>query len=541
MLPVRLVSSQTPASPVADVALAALRSLGGAAAASAASDVPSSVLAADLCLLCASLTPPSASPPPPPPHGSDLLVAALDGLATTKGPAFPESAAPAASVFLASQCTRDAGEAAHQAVRALAALLTACAQALPGSDVQTIAAALLPFCTPSARRRRSVGQAQAHGDTDVEPSGRDTALHALTGLTALLSIAPAASGNGTAIPPAVALGILSACGACLAAAVGPPGSSPGAPLPRSWGGDLAAAQGATLAPQAAKLAAAALKCATAACGHCAEGNTQTTAAATAVVLPAPVVGALLAQCRRFMVFGMHDVTESSAAAAAQAVWASSGGESEDSDADGPLPQAGSWRARRSSSTAAAASGRPAHSDKAVRLRCAACALVGALARCSPKSVHPHWPALLHPRGGNVRDGTACIPALLATDPSPRVRAAAGHALCQLLEGPAARTFLQVAQAPAQPAPNNAASAAALSALLADAAGATQRALCDRLRGEDTLAGLVVRRLLCTCASRRGAFSDARMVAPPFRRHARRPARLCWPPPSDASAPACCRS
>ena len=481
-----------PAPPAADVAHAALRSLGGAAAASAASDVAPAVLSVDLCLLCAALTPPAAGAAPPP-SGGDLLVAVLDALTAAKGSTFPESAAPACAVFLATQCARSGGaggDAAPQAVRALAALLAASAHAVPGADVQCIAAALQPFCThTAARRRRSVGQAQASGDSiDGDALSGDTALLALSGLTSLLSV------SAPIIPAATALAILGACGACLAAAVGPPGSSPGAPLPRTWGGDLG--QGATLTPAAAKLAAAALKCATAACGHCVEsGSAQPAAAVAAAVLPAPVVSALLAQSRRFMVFGIHDdVTDTGSAGNAAAAWASSGGES-DSDADGPTPQAGSWRARRSSSSAAA-SGRPAHNDKAVRLRCAACALVGALARCSPKSVHPHWPALLHPRGGNVRDGTACIPALLATDPSPRVRAAAGHALCQLLEGPAARTFLQVAQAPAQPAPNNTASAAALSALLSDAAGATQRALCDRLRSEETLATLVVRCMSC---------------------------------------------
>ena len=431
-------------------------------------------------------------------------------------------------MFLATQCARNGGaggDAAPQAVRALAALLAACAYALPGADVQFIAKSLLPFCTQTAARRRcSVGQAQANGDSaDGDASGSDTALLALTGLTSLLSV------SAPIIPPATALAILGACGACLAAAVGPPGSSPGAPLPRSWGGDMG--QGATLAPAAAKLTAAALKCATAACGHCAESGSAQSAAA---VLPAPVVSALLAQSRRFMVFGIHDdVTYGGSAGSAAAVWASSGGES-DSDADGPQPQAGSWRARRSSSSAAA-SGRPAHSDKAVRLRCAACALVGALARCSPKSVHPHWPALLHPRGGNMRDGTACIPALLATDPSPRVRAAAGHALCHLLEGPAARTFLQVAQAPAQPAPNNTSSAAALSALLADAAGATQRALCDRLRSEETLAALVVRCISCF-ATHLPTSSDTLC-----RRHAKEPARLCWQHPSGGWLTACCRN
>lgn len=482
-------------------------------------------LASDLCLLCTAAFPPTSTSAgaqapcgaqaPRQPEDDELtsvVVELVVDLAAKSSDAFPAAAAPACAVFLAhaagcgsSEGDADSssgnetalGKAGQQcaAVSALGRLVSTHGTHVPVADVPFVLAALLRGAR--FRSAQDTGSSLAHGS--------ETVAHvALAGLAALLSShAPTVGSSPASVPPSSIVvphtmvgDVLTACAACLNTAVGPPGSSPGAPLPRGWSASQHGAAGhrdvsTSPSPSNCRLAGAALKCAAAACGHIHDSGTGAVESASQQQQqqqPAQIssftVGLLLSQCRRFMVLGTHDAGTADSASS----WMSSGGESEDSDAEAGLSQRSptSWRAS-DASTRPRGGDSTAGGDRAVRLRCASCALIAALARCSAKSVQAHWPALLRPRGGTPRDHAACLPELLAHDPSPRVRAAAGHAVSVLLEGPRARAYMQVAQS-AGPG----AAATTLSTLLADSAVAVHTALCVVLRIEECMPALVVR-------------------------------------------------
>jgi Domain of unknown function (DUF4042) len=488
--------------------------------------VSTAALASDLCLLCTATFPPTSTSAgahapcgaqairQPEDELTSMVVALVADLVAKSSDAFPAAAAPACAVFLAhaAGCGSSEGDAdsssgnetalgkARQhcaAVSALGRLVSTHGTHVPVADVPFVLAALL--------RGARVRSARDTGSGSLTHGSETVAHIALAGLAALLSSqaptvgsSPACGPPSSIVVPHTMVGdILTACAACLNTAVGPPGSSPGAPLPRGWSASQHGAPGhrdvsTSPSPSNCRLAGAALKCAAAACGHIYDSGTGAVESASQQQQqqqqPAQIssftVGLLLSQCRRFMVLGTHDAGTADSASS----WMSSGGESEDSDAE-------AGRSQRSPTTSRAsdASARPrggdgtAGGDRAVRLRCASCALIAALARCSAKSVHSHWPALLRPRGGTPRDHAACLPELLAHDPSPRVRAAAGHAVSVVLEGPRARAYMQVAQS-AGPG----AAATTLSTLLADSAVSVHTALCDALRIEECLPALVVR-------------------------------------------------
>jgi hypothetical protein len=72
-----------------------------------------------------------------------------------------------------------------------------------------------------------------------------------------------------------------------------------------------------------------------------------------------------------------------------------------------------------------------------------------LAKADPKSLHPSWAALLpsSDAAANRRPfGTPSLAHVLLHDPSPRARHAAAATLATLLEGPAQRAYLAVAEA-----------------------------------------------------------------------------------------------
>ena len=309
-------------------------------------------------------------------------------------------------------------------------------------------------------------------------------MHALSALASLCG--RAASG---ACSPALSERVLCAVDSALRHEAGPPAATPAAPLPPRAPDE---------SPSATRFFAAALRCAhvcapeppkapSSPAGGSSAPAPSAKAAAFQGALSQPLTCSLLAQARRFMVFGV--TREASATTSPQAAPVSC----DDSDSD--------------AESVTCASGE--RQTGAWRVRCGACLLVGALARSAPRAVQPHWPALLAPRPGGPLGAKASLPALCARDASPRVRAAAGGALAGLLEGPTARTYLHVAESakPSLSSASRAQHAAQLSALLADAAVATHAALVEALACEDVLAALVA---ACKAAS-------ALLLAAPFPR------------------------
>lgn len=87
------------------------------------------------------------------------------------------------------------------------------------------------------------------------------------------------------------------------------------------------------------------------------------------------------------------------------------------------------------------------SSKAARARAAACEAIAALAKASGKALHGAWTTMLPTSERQLREKSGCesVVKAIACDSSERVRAAAASAVVALLEGPASRQYLAIAE------------------------------------------------------------------------------------------------
>jgi hypothetical protein len=518
---------------LAVAALSRVAVAGGAAACSA--ELGGEALGADLGLLCRALSAgiavsaAGASSAAALPDASrcaalSALAAALDEVLERRCSSLPSASAPPLAAALAAalraasalQAADAAAEAPTAALRALGALLQARralfrrflrsfrvvfaltltllstqehGQAVPPAEAPALAAALLPWAVPDApdvpSRAPSPAPTQAAGESGalaVPRRSRSAAAGARRepSRLALTALGALCSRLGPVLPPAQAGAALAAAAAALSAVAGPPAAAPAAPLPaRPPAEDVATA----------RYCAAALRCAhlCAPVAPPASSGGPASPAAAQPAVPPPLAAALLGQARRFMLFGLPRPGAPRLSAAGGAhPWdiASDDDAATSGDESGNESDSGSVASSRSLRTGGAGGGE----DRCARVRAAACLLVASLARAAPRTAHPHWPALLCPRGGGPASARAALPAVLTHDPAPRVRAAAAAALAALLDGPPARAYLAVADCRA--GARSAAAAASLSAQLADGAAAAHAALVGALDSEDTLPTLV---------------------------------------------------
>jgi len=86
-------------------------------------------------------------------------------------------------------------------------------------------------------------------------------------------------------------------------------------------------------------------------------------------------------------------------------------------------------------------------SKAARARAAACEAIAALAKASGKALHGAWTTMLPTSERQLREKSAyaSVVKAIACDSSERVRAAAASAVVALLEGPASRQYLAIAE------------------------------------------------------------------------------------------------
>ena len=502
LAPLREAPSRRPTEPLPQLlarCLAVVEAAGGAAALT--SDLSAEALGADLILLCRAATTPGNSACDV--ALLDTLAGVVDDVSDRRGASFPSPAAGACvaalsrclSSRLAPPVPASPPPPPTACLRALACLLQEHGGSLGGSECSSLLSLLSSFAHPQPGRPRAPRLAASR--------------LALTALSTLVSRAPPpAAASPPAFPSSASStyshpfrplsgaqppSALARVGAAIASEAGGGGATPASALPSKPPPDDAAS--ASFFASAFRAAAALVPEPRKGGGG---GGGSGACGSWEACEPSPqAVAALLSQARRFLIYGLPPVGCAPHAPA----WPGSSTLSSPLAADNDAADSGSETdggADSGYSSSAAASSQwgdrgitpgGAAAVAASRCRAAACRLVGALSRYVPRSVHPHWPALLRPTGGGPPSARASLPGVAQHDSCSRARASACAALFALFDGAPNRTFL-FSIATSQPATGGVAAAASLSAQVAAGAEAACASLAAAMACEQSLPCLV---------------------------------------------------